>query len=187
MLLGGRLADLFGRRRALLFGTALLAAGSLAGGLADSSGMFVGARLVQGGGAALMRAAAPSTRTPTFTAGRDRNRALGVWGAVAGLSSAVGILLGGALVEGPGWRWVMFVNPIACAVIVPAVLAVLPADRPAAASSRFGVAGSVLVTGGLPLLAFALRRAPDAGRGAAGTVQGAARPPGRRTGVGGRH
>jgi len=169
MLLGGRLADLFGRRRVLLFGTALLAAGSLAGGLADSSGMFVGARLVQGAGAALMLPAALSTLTTTFTAGRDRNRALGVWGAVAGLSSAVGILLGGALVEGPGWRWVMFVNPIACAVIAPAVLAVLPADRPAAASSRFDVAGSVLVTGGMLLLVFALVRAPIQGWGATAT------------------
>src|SRR5260221_3950216 len=110
-----------------------------------------------------------STMATSFTAGRDRNRALGVWGAVAGLSSAVGILLGGALVEGPGWRWVMFVNPIACAVIAPAVLAVLPADRPAAASSRFDVAGSVLVTGGMLLLVFALVRAPIQGWGATAT------------------
>src|SRR5258708_560712 len=131
--------------------------------------MWGGARLVQGAGAALMLPAALSTLTTTFTAGRDRNRALGVWGAVAGLSSAVGILLGGALVEGPGWRWVMFVNPIACAVIAPAVLAVLPADRPAAASSRFDVAGSVLVTGGMLLLVFALVRAPIQGWGATAT------------------
>src|SRR5258708_7904076 len=131
--------------------------------------MFVGARLVPGAGGALMLPAALSTLTTTFTAGRDRNRALGVWGAVAGLSSAVGILLGGALVEGPGWRWVMFVNPIACAVIAPAVLAVLPADRPAAASSRFDVAGSVLVTGGMLLLVFALVRAPIQGWGATAT------------------
>ena len=103
MLLGGRLADLFGRRRVLLVGTALVAVGSLAGGFADSAGLFVAARLVQGIGAALMLPAALSTLTTTFSAGADRNRALGVWGAVAGLSSAAGILLGGALVEGPGW------------------------------------------------------------------------------------
>src|SRR5258708_11047766 len=160
MVLGGGVAELFGGGGVLLLGTGVVAAGSLAGGLADSSGMFVGARLVQGAGAALMLPAALSTLTTTFTAGRDRNRALGVWGAVAGLSSAVGILLGGALVEGPGWRWVMFVNPIACAVIAPAVLAVLPADRPAAASSRFHVAGTVLVTGGMRLPLFPPLRAP---------------------------
>jgi EmrB/QacA subfamily drug resistance transporter len=169
MLLGGRLADLFGRRRVLLVGTALVAVGSLVGGLADSAGVFVGARLGQGVGAALMLPAALSTLTTTFTVDRDRHRALGVWGAVAGLSSAAGILLGGALVEGPGWRWVMFVNPIACALIVPAVFAVLPGDRPAAARTRFDLTGSALVTGGMVLLVFALVRAPIQGWGAAST------------------
>jgi MFS family permease len=138
MLLGGRLADLFGRRRILLVGTALVAVGSLTGGLAGSAAVFVTARLVQGVGAALMLPAALSTLTTTFS-GADRARALGMWGAVAGLSSAAGILLGGALVQGPGWRWVMFVNPIACALIVPAVLAVLPADRPAATRTLFAL------------------------------------------------
>ena len=92
MLLGGRLADLFGRRRILLLGTALVAAGSLVGGLAGSSGVFVAGRLGQGAGAALMLPAALSTLTTTFTSGAERARALGIWGAVAGLSSAVGIL-----------------------------------------------------------------------------------------------
>jgi EmrB/QacA subfamily drug resistance transporter len=169
MLLGGRLADLFGRRRILLIGTALVAAGSLVGGLAGSSGAFIGARLAQGVGAALMLPAALSTLTTTFTAGADRHRALGIWGAVAGLSSAAGILLGGALVEGPGWRWVMFVNPIACALIVPAVLAVLPADRPAATRTRFDLAGGALVTGGMLLLVFALVKAPTQGWSATAT------------------
>src|SRR5258708_34637935 len=106
--------------------------------------MWGGARLVQGAGAALMLPAALSTLTTTFTAGRDRNRALGVWGAVAGLSSAVGILLGGALVEGPGSRWGMVVNPIARAVTAPADLAVLPAHRPTAANRRVHAACSLL-------------------------------------------
>ncbi|HEY2717662.1 MAG TPA: MFS transporter [Solirubrobacterales bacterium] len=169
MLLGGRLADLFGRRRILLYGTVVVGASSLVGGFADSSGMFVAARLVQGAGAALMLPAALSTLTTTFPAGADRNRALGVWGAVAGLSSAVGILLGGALVEGPGWRWVMFVNPIACALIIPAVLAVVSADRPAAAVRRFDVPGGALLTAGMLLLVFALVRAPIQGWGATAT------------------
>ncbi len=168
MLLGGRLADLFGRRRILLVGTAFVAAGSLAGGLADGAGVFVAARLIQGVGAALMLPAALSILTTTFT-GAARVRALGIWGAVAGLSSAAGILLGGVLVEGPGWRWVMFVNPIACALIVPAVLAVMPADRPAATRTRFDLAGGALVTGGMLLLVFALVKAPTQGWGAAAT------------------
>lgn len=168
MLLGGRLADLFGRRRTLLIGTGLIAAGSLTGGLAGSSGVFVAGRLIQGVGAALTLPAALSILTTTFT-GSDRARALGIWGAIAGVSSAVGILLGGALVQGPGWRWVMFVNPIACALIVPAVLAVLPADRPAAARTRFDLTGSALVTAGMLLLVFALARAPIQGWGATAT------------------
>src|SRR4051812_33802260 len=166
MLVGGRLADLLGRRRMLLTGTALLAAGSLWGGLAGSAGEFVAARLAQGLGAALTLPAALSILTTTFTAGVDRHKALGVWGAVAGLASAAGILLGGALVQGPGWRWVMFVNPIACALIGPAVVKVLPHDRGTAAKKeRFDVLGGVLVTGGMLLLVFALVRAPTQGWG----------------------
>jgi EmrB/QacA subfamily drug resistance transporter len=169
MLLGGRLADVIGRRTIILCGTSLVAVSSLTGGLAGNSGVFVGARLAQGLGAALMLPAALSTLTTTFRQTEDRNKALGVWGAVAGLSSAVGILLGGVLTEGPGWRWVMFVNPIACAVIIPAVLAVLPHDRPAAASAKFDLAGSLLATGGMLTLVFALVQAPDQGWGAART------------------
>ena len=169
MLLGGRLADLFGRRRMLLIGIAVVGAGSLVGGLAGSSEMFIAARLGQGVGAALMLPAALSILTTTFATGADRNRALGIWGAVAGLSSAIGILAGGALVEGPGWRWVMFVNPIACALIVPAVLVVLPADQLVAKTRRFDLAGSTLVTAGMLLLVFALVRAPTQGWSATAT------------------
>jgi MFS family permease len=132
MLLGGRLADLLGRRRVLLAGTILVGISSLVGGFAGDAGVFIGARLAQGLGAALMLPAALSTLTTTFTTPRDRRSALGVWAAVAGLASAIGILLGGVLTEGPGWRWVMFVNPIACVLVIPAVLALLPHDRPAA-------------------------------------------------------
>jgi predicted MFS family arabinose efflux permease len=101
--------------------------------------------------------------------GGDRARALGIWGAVAGLSSAVGILLGGVLVEGPGWRWVMFVNPIACTLIVPVILAVLPADRAAATTKRFDLIGATLMTGGMLLLVLALVEAPSQGWGATST------------------
>jgi MFS family permease len=101
LLLGGRAADLLGRRWILVAGTALLGVSSLIGGLAGSSGVLVGARLAQGLGAALMLPAALSLLTTTFKEGSDRNAALGVWGAVAGLSAAAGVLLGGLLTEGP--------------------------------------------------------------------------------------
>jgi MFS family permease len=113
MLLGGRLADLLGRRRVLVTGIALIGVSSLVGGFAQSSGMLVGARLAQGLGAALTLPAALSILTTTFTVGRDRHTALGAWGGIGGLASAAGVLLGGLLTDGPGWRWVMFVNPIA--------------------------------------------------------------------------
>jgi MFS family permease len=170
MLLGGRLADIFGRRRTMLAGTALVAVASTAGGLAGSSGLFVAARLAQGAGASLMLPAALSLLTTTFTDNADRNKALGAWAGVAGLSSAVGILAGGLLVEGPGWRWVMFVNPIWCILIVPSILRTFTDDRPPASGRNFDMAGSLLATAGMLLLVFALVRAPIQGWGATATL-----------------
>ena len=115
MLLGGRAADLLGRRRVLVAGTVVFALSSLVGGFAGDAGVLVAARLAQGVGAAMMLPAALSILTTSFTEGRDRNKALGVWGGVGGLASAAGVLLGGVLTEGPGWRWVLFVNPPVCA------------------------------------------------------------------------
>jgi EmrB/QacA subfamily drug resistance transporter len=169
MLLGGRLADLLGRRNVMLAGTALVGLASLAGGFAGDAGVFIAARLAQGLGAAMMLPAALSTLTTTFTATRDRQTALGVWAAIAGLASAAGILLGGVLTEGPGWRWVMFVNPIACVLVIPAVVAILPRDLPADRTARFDVLGSLVVTGGMLLLVYALIKAPGQGWGAAAT------------------
>ncbi|MFL6059890.1 MAG: MFS transporter, partial [Marmoricola sp.] len=170
MLLGGRLADLLGRRDVLLAGATLVGLSSLVGGFAGNEGVFIGARLAQGLGAALMLPAALSTLTTTFTRPKDRATALGVWGAVAGLASAAGILLGGLLTEGPGWRWVMFVNPIACLLVIPAVVALLPRDTAASRGSRFDLLGSLVVTAGMLLLVFALVKAPDQGWGSARTV-----------------
>ena len=170
MLLGGRLADLLGRRDVLVMGTALVGLSSLAGGFAQDSGFFIAARLLQGIGAALMLPAALSTLTTTFTSPKDRHSALGVWGAVAGLASAAGILLGGVLTEGLGWRWVMFVNPIAAALVIPAVIALLPRDRPAARTARFDLLGSIVVTGAMLLLVYALIKAPDQGWGSSRTI-----------------
>src|SRR5207342_1900585 len=116
MLLGGRAGDLLGRRRILVAGTSVFAVSSLVGGFAGNAGVLVGARLAQGLGAAMMLPAALSLLTTSFKEGKDRNTALGVWGGVAGLASAAGVFLGGLLTEGPGWRWVLFVNPPIAAV-----------------------------------------------------------------------
>ena len=121
LLLGGRLADLLGRRRMFVYGMWLFAVASLAGGLAQSDIWLVVARAVQGLGAALISPAALAILTRTFAEGAERNKALAVWGAVAGSGGAVGVLLGGMLTEWAGWEWVLFVNTpigIAAALLV---------------------------------------------------------------------
>jgi EmrB/QacA subfamily drug resistance transporter len=170
MLLGGRLADLLGRRRVLVAGTLLIGVASLVGGLAGDAGLLVGARLAQGIGAALMLPSALSTLTTTFQEGAERHKALGVWGGVAGLASAVGVFLGGVLTEGPGWRWVMLVNPVAVVLVLPAVFRLLPDDRRRAVRAEFDLLGALLGTAGMLLLVYALVKAPDDGWGATRTV-----------------
>src|SRR5580700_8011511 len=128
LLLGGRLADLLGRRLILMTGTALFGLASLAGGLAQDSGLLVGARLAQRLGAALMSPAALSMLTTTFSYGTDRVKALGAWGAMAGISSAGGVFLGGVLSAGPGWRWVLFVNLPVIGVVLAATFRLLDGD-----------------------------------------------------------
>src|SRR5689334_6649420 len=110
LLLGGRLADLLGRRRMFMLGLVLFSVASFAGGIAQSEGWLIAARAVQGLGAAIVSPAALSIITTTFAEGAERNRALGVWGAVAGAGGAAGVLLGGILTSGLSWRWVLFVN-----------------------------------------------------------------------------
>ena len=163
MLLGGRLADLLGRRRLLASGIVVIGVSSLIGGFAQSSGVLVGARLAQGLGAALTLPAALSILTTTFKEGKERNTALGAWGGTGGLASAAGVLLGGLLVEGPGWRWVMFVNPIACALVLPAVFRLIEGERGRRRLANFDAPGALLVTGGMLLLVYALIKAPDVG------------------------
>jgi MFS family permease len=170
MLLGGRAADLLGRRRVLLAGIVTIGVSSLVGGMAQSSGVLVAARLAQGVGAALTLPAALSIQTTSFKEGKDRHTALGVWGGVGGLASAVGVLLGGLLTQGPGWRWVMFVNPIACLLVVGPVIRLIAADRGAARRWGFDVPGAVLVTGGMLLLVYTLVKAPTVGLGSARTI-----------------
>jgi EmrB/QacA subfamily drug resistance transporter len=163
LLLGGRLADLLGRRRMFMSGLILFALASLAGGLAQSDLWLIIARGVQGLGAAIVSPAALSIVTTTFKEGAERNTALGVWGAVAGSGGAAGVLLGGMLTEWAGWEWVLFVNvPIglAAAAIAPRLLG---ESRDEVAHRHFDVAGAVTVTAGLAIGVYALVDANNAG------------------------
>ncbi|MFL5841823.1 MAG: MFS transporter [Thermoleophilaceae bacterium] len=170
MLLGGRAADLLGRRRVLVAGTVVIGISSLIGGFAQSEGVLIGARLTQGIGAAMMLPAALSILTTTFKEGPERNAALGVWGGMGALASAAGVLLGGLLTEGPGWRWVMFVNPIASVLVLGGIFALLTDDRRRAERGNFDLPGTILATGGMLLLVFTLVKAPDQGWGSGRTV-----------------
>jgi EmrB/QacA subfamily drug resistance transporter len=170
MLLGGRAADLLGRRRVLVTGTSLFAISSLSAGIAQNPGVLISSRLAQGVGAALMLPAALSLLTTTFKEGGDRTKALGVWGGVGGFASAVGVLLGGILTQGPGWRWVFFVNPPLCLLVLAATFWLIPGERRHAALANFDIRGAVLSTGGMLLLVYALVRAPNIGWGSTLTV-----------------
>jgi len=165
MLLGGRLADLVGRRHVLVGGTVVFAAASLVGGLSQAAGVLVGARLVQGLGAAVMMPAALSLLTTSFSSGSDRPKALGVWGGMAGLASALGVFLGGVLTEGPGWRWVLEVNPPIAVLLLFGIFALIPADSPDDRIEGFDLAGAMLITGSMLTLVYALVKAPDQGWG----------------------
>jgi EmrB/QacA subfamily drug resistance transporter len=174
MLLGGRAADLLGRRRVLVTGMTLFALSSLTGGLASDSAMLIGARLVQGLGAAMMLPATLSILTTSFHEGRDRNTALGAWGGIAGLASAVGVFLGGLLSEDVGWRWVLWVNLPVCAVLLVATFLIVSGERPAGPVKNFDARGAVLVTGAMLLLIYTLVKAPSVGWGTTRTVAGLA-------------
>jgi MFS family permease len=132
----------------------------LAGGLAVDAGMLAGARLGQGAGAAMMAPAGLSILTTSFSCGDDRDRALGVWGAISGLAAAAGVFLGGVLSPGPGWRWVPFASLPVCVLILFGAYRLVPGARPAARSAGSGVPGAVLATSGMLLLVYALVRAP---------------------------
>jgi EmrB/QacA subfamily drug resistance transporter len=156
LLLGGRVADLLGRRRVFMIGLVVFAAASFACGLASSSGFLVGARMVQGLGAAIISPAALSILTTTFAEGKERNTALGVWGAIAGTGGAAGVLLGGILTDWVGWEWIFFINvPIGLAVIALAPR-LLQESRVESDERRFDVAGAASVTLGLVVLVYAL-------------------------------
>jgi EmrB/QacA subfamily drug resistance transporter len=170
MLLGGRAADLLGRRRVLVAGILVFALSSLTGGIAQDSAMLVAARLVQGLGAAMMVPAALSILTTTFTDTRDRHTAIGAWGGVAGLASAVGVFLGGVLTEEVSWRWVFWVNLPVSAVLLFATFRMVDGGRDRSRTRNFDSFGALLVTGGMLLFVFALVKAPDQGWGSGRTI-----------------
>src|SRR6266478_4047435 len=156
LLLGGRMGDLLGRRRMFMAGLVLFTVSSLLDGLAWSEGSLIAFRALQGLGAALVSPAALSILTTTFAEGRERNRALGIWGAVSGSGAAAGVLLGGALTSAFSWSWIFFVNvPVGVAVLVlsPLLLRESRADFP---NRHFDLAGAAAITGGLMLLVYAL-------------------------------
>jgi EmrB/QacA subfamily drug resistance transporter len=170
LLLGGRLADLVGRRRMFMYGLVLFSLASLAGGLANSEGWLLGARAVQGLGAAIVSPAALSLVTTTFSEGSERNRALGIWGAVAGAGGAAGVLLGGVLTSGLTWRWVLFVNVPIGAIAAALAPRVLVESRVEDTRRSFDIPGALTVTAGLSLLVYALVDAVNAGWGSAATL-----------------
>ena len=174
LLLGGRAADLIGRRRVLVSGLALYAGASLAGGLATVAEVQLGARAVQGLAGALVFPATLSLVTTTFAEGRERNRALAIWGGAGAAGLVVGVLLGGVLTQALGWEAVFFVNvPLAGVAIVLAFLLVA-ADRKPETRRSFDLPGALSATLGVTLLVFALVQGPELGWGSLGIVGSAA-------------
>ncbi len=170
LLLGGRMADLLGRRRMFMLGLVVFSVASLAGGLAQSEAWLIAARVVQGMGAAIVSPAALSIITNTFADGPERNRALGIWGAVAGAGGAAGVLLGGILTSALSWRWVLFVNVPIGFVVAALAPRVLVESRRDDVRGSFDFAGAVAVTGGLALLVYAVVDAVNVGWGATRTI-----------------
>ena len=170
LLLGGRLADVLGRRRLFVAGLALFTVSSLLDGLAWSEGSLIAFRSLQGLGAALLSPAALSILTTTFREGRERNLALGIWGAASGSGGAAGVLLGGALTSGLSWSWIFFVN-VPVGVVVIALSPFLLSESHAGLRHRhFDFSGAASITGGLMLLVYAMTRATQHGWGTGATI-----------------
>jgi len=171
LLLGGRAADLLGRRRVFVAGLTLFAVASLAGGFADSKALLIAARAVQGLGGAVIAPASLSILTTTFEEGAARNRAVGIWGAMGGAGGAAGVLLGGVLTDLLSWRWILFINvPIG---LLAAMFAqrYIPEGRNASEQKRsFDLAGAIAATLGLTVLVLGIVRTDATGWGSASTL-----------------
>jgi EmrB/QacA subfamily drug resistance transporter len=165
LLLGGRAADLLGRRRVFMAGLLVVAVASLAAGFAANQGQLIAARAAQGLGAAIISPSALSIVTSLFNDGAERNKALGAWGAVAGSAGAAGVLLGGILTDGLGWEWVLWVNVPVALIALALTPGLIPESRSESATRHFDAAGAVSVTAGLSVLAYAFLDASSAGWG----------------------
>jgi EmrB/QacA subfamily drug resistance transporter len=171
LLLGGRTADLLGRRAVFMTGAALFSAASLLAGLSWSPGALLAARALQGLGAALLAPAALAIIMATFAQGAERNRALGIWGAVGGLGGSAGLLLGGVLTDTIGWQWIFFVNVPVGLLVVALTPVFIAESRDTSGVRRFDLAGAATVTGALVLLTYAIvESASSDGWGSARTV-----------------
>jgi len=170
LLLGGRLGDLLGRRRVFLAGLALFSGASLVAGLAQSAEVLISARAFQGLGAALLAPAALSILAVTFAEGRERNAALGIFGAVGASSASIGVIASGLLTDGPGWRWIFFINVPIGVLLIALAARFAPVDRVDPGSRRYDAAGAATVTGGLLMLVYGLNRGVDHGWGSATTL-----------------
>ncbi|MEA2494537.1 MAG: hypothetical protein QOJ29_2448, partial [Thermoleophilaceae bacterium] len=169
-LLGGRMGDLLGRRRLFLGGLAFFTLASLLSGFASSGASLIAFRAVQGLGAAAMTPAALSTLMTTFPEGAERNKAIGIWGAVGGLGATAGWVIGGPLVDGPGWAWIFWLNVPIGVVLLAFALRLLPESRDTTVAHSFDVAGALAITGALALLMYTLVEAPSAGWGSTRTL-----------------
>ena len=164
--LGGRAADLLGRRRVFMAGLIVVGVASLAAGFAATQGQLIAARAAQGLGAAIVSPAALSIVTGLFKDGAERNKALGAWGAVAGSAGAAGVLLGGILTDGLGWEWVLWVNVPVALIALAFTPGLIPESRSGVSTTRhFDAAGAVSITAGLSVLAYALLDASNSGWG----------------------
>jgi len=170
LLLGGRMADLLGRRRIFIVGLTLFTAASLVCGLASSAGLLFSARAVQGIGAAIISPAALSIVTTTFREGAERNKALGIWGALGGSGAAAGVLFGGILTKYLGWEWIFFVNVPVGALVFALTYPFVPESRAELGHRRFDAAGALTITGALALFVYGITRAPVAGWSSAQTI-----------------
>lgn len=163
LMLGGRAGDLLGHRRVLVIGIGILAAFSLIGGLAGSLELLLVGRAGQGFGAALAAPNALAILSRTFAEGPARNRALGIFGAAGGAAAIAGSVVGGLLVQGPGWEWVFFLNVPLGALLVGLILARVPADTSSPENARADISGAVTLTGGLIALTLGVHESTDAG------------------------
>jgi EmrB/QacA subfamily drug resistance transporter len=169
LLLGGRLADLLGRRRLFIVGLVLFAVASLLAGLAWSEASLIGARALQGLGAAIITPAALSILTTTFAEGKERNIALGAWGGVGAFGAVAGVLLGGVLTDALSWEWIFFVN-VPVGLIALALTPLLLTESRDLTAKSYDIPGAALVTGGLVALVFAITQANDYGWTSAATI-----------------